>query len=33
VFAVSMLFQFSSFLVAQLNVLEQDDAATENAKG
>ena len=33
VFAVSMLFQFSSFLVGQLNVLEQDDTATENAKG
>lgn len=33
VFAVSMLFQFSSFLVAQLNVLEQDGTASENAKG
>ena len=31
VFALSMLFQFSSFLVAQLNVLEQDDNASENA--
>jgi hypothetical protein len=31
VFALSMLFQFSSFLVAQLNVLEQDDSASENA--
>ena len=30
VFALSMLFQFSSFLVAQLNVLEQDDNASEN---
>jgi TRAP-type mannitol/chloroaromatic compound transport system permease small subunit len=31
VFALSMLFQFSSFLVAQLNVLEQDESASENA--
>jgi TRAP-type mannitol/chloroaromatic compound transport system permease small subunit len=31
VFALSMLFQFSSFLVTQLNVLEQDDSASENA--
>ena len=33
VFALSMLFQFSSFLVEQLNVLEQDDNASENVKG
>ena len=31
VFALSMLFQFSSFLVEQLNVLEQDDNASESA--
>ena len=31
VFALSMLFQFSSFLVAQLNVLEQNDTPSKNA--
>jgi len=33
IFAVSMLFQFSSFLVAQLNILEQEQDAPDEAKG
>ncbi|MGB1183423.1 MAG: hypothetical protein ACPG4I_08415, partial [Candidatus Puniceispirillaceae bacterium] len=32
VFAVSMLFQFSSFLVSQLNVLEQDSPEPQTSK-
>ena len=32
VFAISMLFQFSSFLVSQLNILEQDNSNPEISK-